>query len=128
MRLLLDTHTLVWSALDPTSLSATARELIEDGRNEVFVSAVSAMEIATKVRKGTFETARPLARRFAVQMAACGFSSLAITADHGERAGGLELDHRDPWDRLLIAQSQIEDLVLVTCDKDIRRSATATIW
>jgi PIN domain nuclease of toxin-antitoxin system len=128
MRLLLDTHALVWSALDPSQLSQKARDAIENGDHEVFVSAVSAMEIATKVRKGDFETARPLSRGFTNQLTAFGFVALSITADHGELAGNLDIEHRDPWDRLLIAQAQLENLILVTKDKDIARSGVATIW
>jgi PIN domain nuclease of toxin-antitoxin system len=128
MRLLLDTHTLVWSAFEPEQLSPKARDAIEDADNEVFVSAVSAMEIAIKVRKGGFETARPLSRRFASQISTFGFLALAINAEHGELAGNLDIAHRDPWDRLLIAQAKLENLILVTKDIAIASSGAMTLW
>jgi PIN domain nuclease of toxin-antitoxin system len=86
------------------------------------------MEIATKVRLGKFEEARPLAIGFAAQTAADGFTILDITAEHGERAGGLPLAHKDPWDRLLVAQAQIEDLLLVTNDRELVKLGAATFW
>ena len=128
MRLLLDTHALVWAALEPARLSDKARSALEDGGNEVFVSAVTAFEIATKVRKGAFDSARPLSRRFAAQVTQRGFALLSITPDHGELAGNLEIAHRDPWDRLLIAQARVENLLLVTCDTAIGDAGVPTFW
>ncbi len=128
MRLLLDTHTLVWAAFIPQKLSLRARDAVSDGENEVYVSAITAMEIATKVKAGKFEDARPLARQFARQVEEQGFELLSITAEHGERAGNLSLSHRDPWDRLLIAQAQIEDLILVTADRDILATGISSLW
>jgi PIN domain nuclease of toxin-antitoxin system len=128
MRLLLDTHTLVWTAFMPHLLSPTSREAICNGDNEVYVSAITAMEIATKVAKGKFEDARPLAKQFAEQVRRSGFELLSVTAEHGERAGNLVLNHKGPWNRLLIAQAQIEDLVLVTSDKEIKASGISILW
>lgn len=128
MRLLLDTHALVWAALIPGRLSARAAEAIIDGANDVYVSAITAMEIATKVRAGKLDDARPLARQFASQVRDIGFDLLPVTAEHGERAGNLALAHKDPWDRLLIAQAQIEDLLLVTADEQIILSGISILW
>ena len=126
--LLLDTHALIWWTFDQGKLSASAFEAIEDGANDVFVSAVSAMEIATKVRAGRLDIARPLARGFSVQTEQDGFRPLSITIDHAERAGGLAILHKDPWDRLLLAQAQIEGLTLVTDDAELRRLSVPTLW
>jgi PIN domain nuclease of toxin-antitoxin system len=128
MRLLLDTHILVWTAFMPHLLSPTSKEAISNGDNEVYVSSITAMEIATKVANGKFEDARPLAKQFAEQVRRSGFELLSVTAEHGERAGNLVLNHKDPWDRLLIAQAQIEDLVLVTSDKEISASGISILW
>lgn len=86
------------------------------------------MEIATKVRLGKFEDARPLASQFAQQVKAEGFELLDVTADHGEQAGKLVATHKDPWDRLLIAQAQIEKLILVTNDAELGKLDAATLW
>lgn len=128
MRFLLDTHTLVWAAFTPERLSAAARAIIEDGDVSVFVSAISAFEIATKVRLGKFEMARPLATGFSAKIEAQGFMLLSLTAEHAELAGSLLLEHKDPWDRVLLAQSQIENLTLVTNDETIRRFGLSTLW
>ena len=127
MRLLLDTHALVWWMLSPHLLSPRACEAIENGASEVYVSAVSAIEIATKVRLGKFEDARALATRFAQQISAEGFDLLSITADHGERAGNYLSLHGDPWDRLLVAQAEIERLTLVSCDGKLN-GAAQILW
>lgn len=128
MKLLLDTHTLVWWAFDSKRLSITARAAIADSDNDVFASAITAMEIATKVRLGKFEEARPLATRFFEQVQSKGFRVLAVTADHGERAGNLPIDHKDPWDRLLIAQAQIEQLTLVSNEEVFDNFGVVRLW
>ena len=90
---------LVWSTGDETRISWKARALIESFQTEVYVSAASAWEIATKVRIGKLPGAE-------VNLARLGFLELGITVDHGQRAGGLPEPHRDPFDRMLIAQAQ----------------------
>jgi PIN domain nuclease of toxin-antitoxin system len=125
--LLLDTHTLVWWTFSPRRLSRRALEAISEAETAC-VSAISAMEIATKVRLGKFEEARPLATNFTAQVTGDGFTILEITAEHGERAGGLSVAHKDPWDRLLMAQAQVEDLLLVTDDGELAQLSAATFW
>ena len=127
VRLLLDTHTLVWWTFSPHKLSSRARDAIVES-DDVLVSAISAMEIATKVRLGKFEDARPLAIRFGEQVLAEGFDLLDVTADHGERAGNLVMRHKDPWDRLLVAQALAEDLIFVTNDSELTSFGAATLW
>ncbi len=116
MNLLLDTHVLLWWDQDDRRLSASARSLIANPQNDVFVSAASPWEIAIKARKG----------KLAFTGSACrliednGFLPLPITSEHGEAAGQLAWEHSDPFDRLLVVQSLQEQLVLVHADAHIR--------
>lgn len=113
MRLLLDTHTLLWVLAEPERLDATAREALRDGRNEALVSAASIWEIAIKRAAGKLRAPDDL---IAVT-AASGFGSLPITASHAHAAGALPLHHRDPFDRMLVAQARVESLTIVTRDQ-----------
>lgn len=128
MRLLLDTHALLWWAHEPEELSDAARDAIEDGGNEVFVSAVSAMEISTKNRLGKLEYSSPLADRFLPLISEFGFAPLSVSCAHAERAGNLAGEHRDPWDRLLAAQAQMEHMPLVTVDVRLADWNVQIIW
>lgn len=117
MRLLLDTHTLLWWLADDPSLSPAARRLIGRSSNNVLVSAVSAWEIGTKVRLGKLPGAEDLAADFAGWLARERFEPLPISVEHGIRAGLLPGAHKDPFDRMLIAQSQAENLPVVSVDR-----------
>lgn len=113
LKLLLDTHALLWWATLNDSLSAKAEKAIGNEDNEVYVSAASAWEIATKVRIGKLEwpaTAGSV-KEYSLDQ---GFRALPISLEHAERAGALPIAHRDPFDRMLIAQAQIEDMWLVS--------------
>ncbi|HEX8620886.1 MAG TPA: type II toxin-antitoxin system VapC family toxin [Allosphingosinicella sp.] len=126
--LLLDTHAIIFWASDQSKLSRAAFAAIENGENEVYVSPVSAMEIATKVRIGRLEVGRPLASGFRRQMMERGFSELVLTIDHAELAGSFPSPHNDPWDRLLAAQAQIEGMTLVTNDARMGSFGVKTYW
>ena len=115
MRLLLDTHVLLWSLAEPRKLSGQTREALEDAANEVFVSAVSGWEIAVKRTLGKLEAPDDLEAGIVRQ----GFLPLNVTFAHAEHAGALPPHHGDPFDRMLVAQAQIEGLVLVTSDARI---------
>ena len=115
MRLLLDTHALLWTLGEPAKLRNEAREAIEDEGNDVFVSAVSAWEIAIKRALGKLSAPDDLEPGIVSQ----GFSPLHITFHHAEVAGALPQHHADPFDRMLIAQAQAEGLTLVTRDARI---------
>jgi PIN domain nuclease of toxin-antitoxin system len=128
MRLLLDTHALLWWFTDDDRLSDTARRVIGDEANEVFVSAASAWEIATKERLGKLDGVPDAAARFAELVAADGFVHLPVSYLHALRAGGYELPNRDPFDRMLAAQSELESLVLVTGDPVFEAFGTRTVW
>ncbi len=114
MRALLDTHTLLWWLSDDPALSRPARKIIADIKNTLVVSAASAWEIATKVRLGKLPTAASLAADFAGYVEREGFQMLPISVDHGIRAGLLPGSHKDPFDRMLIAQSQADNLPILS--------------
>jgi len=116
VRLLLDTHTLLWWLDGSTRLSKKARSAIGNPNNEVFVSAASAWEITTKARLGKLPGALAVAADVVGAVASQDFRPLDITILHAQRAGRLVGDHRDPFDRMLIAQAQIEDLAVVSDD------------
>lgn len=113
MRILLDTHILLWWLDDSPSLSAQARELIRDPENTVFVSAVSLWEIWLKQSLGKLR----LPRDFTERLAAEAFESLPLLPSHPRQVSRLPWRHRDPFDRMLVAQAQVEKLVLLTADE-----------
>ena len=128
MRLLLDTHALIgWLAGDD-ALSRRAREAISDEGNPVAVSAASAMEVATKFRIGKLPDAALLAQNFEAIVAGQGFDSLAISVHHAQRAGEMNITHKDPFDRLLIAQAMAEDMMLVSNEVLFDGFAVKRLW
>jgi PIN domain nuclease of toxin-antitoxin system len=128
MRALLDTHTLLWWFTNDDRLSSAARALIGDDSNEVFVSAASAWEIATKHRLGKLDGVPQAADRFAELVDADGFVHLPITHLHSLRAGRFDVPHRDPFDRMLAAQSELEQFALVTRDPAFGQFGVTTHW
>ncbi|MGH9432702.1 MAG: type II toxin-antitoxin system VapC family toxin [Terriglobia bacterium] len=128
MRLLIDTHALLWWLSDDPSLSPTARKAMAVTSNVLLVSAASAWEIATKVRLGRLAGAAELAADFQGFMLREGFTTLDITADHGLRAGLLPGPHRDPFDRMLIAQAQAENLPMVTNEQTFEAYGVRRVW
>ena len=128
MRLLLDTHALIWWLYDDPALSTAARNAIAAGDIEVAVSAASAMEVTTKFRIGKLPLAALLAQDFEAIVAQQGFVELPITVHHARLAGGLQIPHKDPFDRLLIAQSQAEDMVLVSNEELFDGFAVRRLW
>jgi PIN domain nuclease of toxin-antitoxin system len=119
MRLLLDTHAFLWWDSKDASLPATLQAAVASPRNEVFVSAVTVWEIAIKRGLGKLVFAGGLGTAIADH----GFTPLPVTVEQAEWAGSLPQLHRDPFDRLLVAQAQLEGLVLVTVDDQILRYA-----
>ncbi|WP_166349539.1 type II toxin-antitoxin system VapC family toxin [Phytoactinopolyspora limicola] len=128
MRILLDTHVLLWWFTDDDRLSGTARRVIADPANDVFVSAASAWEIATKQRIGKLGAIPQAAERFTELVAADQFEHLPISHLHSLRAGSFDVVHRDPFDRMLAAQSEHEQLDLVTKDPAFAQFGTVTLW
>lgn len=128
MRALLDTHTFLWWNLDDPQLSETAREFIAAGGNEIFFSAASAWEIAIKAGRGRLELPQPPDEYVAHRMRLHRFSSLPIELSHALEVYRLPDIHMDPFDRMLIAQSRLEDLPLLSADPEIARYAVEIIW
>lgn len=128
MRLLLDTHVLLWWLAGDRNLGSRPRAAILEAGNEVYVSAASAWEVSAKVRIGRLPGAEFLANEFRDHLIRQGFLSLDITVDHGQRAGSLGGPHRDPFDRMLIAQSLAENLVLVSNEEIFDRYGVVRLW
>lgn len=114
-RILLDTHVLLWWLTDDPNLGEKSRALIADGRNQVYVSAASHWEISIKRSLGKLEAPHDMDSIVEDQ----GFAKLAISAFHGDQAGLLPEHHKDPFDRMLVAQAQAEGLLLMTSDSKI---------
>ena len=128
MRLLLDTHALIWWFGDHKFLGVRAASAIADEANSVAVSAVSAMEIALKHRIGKLPHVDALVRGFEAYIAEQGFTELPISVRHARLAGALAIPHKDPFDRLLIAQTQAEDMVLVSNETLFDSFAVQRLW
>lgn len=116
MRLLLDTHVLLWALAEPSRLSAVAASLIRNPTCSLLVSAASAWEIATKQRLGKLSGAEPIVSAYPAHLATLRAEDLPIRAAHALRAGSFTVEHRDPFDRLLAAQAILEGVPLLTGD------------
>jgi len=128
VNVLLDTHALLWWLFADRRLSSRAKAVLRDSQNQVSVSSASAWEIATKYRLGRLDSARPLVDDFSALMRKAGFSELPMTSAHAIRAGNWDVEHRDPFDRMLAAQSSLEDLRLVTRDPVFADFGLEPIW
>jgi PIN domain nuclease of toxin-antitoxin system len=128
LRVLLDTHALLWCAAGDLRLSVKARSVLASPDSEVFVSAASAWEIATKVRIGRLPGAEIFAAEFPQRLERMGFKKLAVTVEHGQQAGLLPGAHRDPFDRMLIAQAQAENLATVSNEQLFDAWHVRRIW
>lgn len=126
MNLLLDSHAVIWFLLTSRRLSATARRAIENPRNIVFVSAVAGYEIGLKAARGEID--ERIAIELASAVAAARFAELPITLAHASRAAELGGLHKDPWDRLLLAQTKTEGLVLVSIDPFFDEYGVRRLW
>lgn len=122
-RFLIDTHVLLWWASDPHVLTDEARIVIAGGRNQLLFSHASFWEIAIKISNGKLRLPEPTTEL--IQRARC--RALPITAEHIDSIVHLPHLHRDPFDRMLIAQAKVEDLVLVTRDEDILKYDIPTL-
>lgn len=128
MRLLLDTHALLWWLAGDPQLSKAARDAIADETNDILVSAASAWEVTTKHRLGKLPGAGPLAVDFAREVRLQGFQPLPITLEHGQVTGALVGAHRDPFDRMLVAQAREEKLALVSNESLFDGFGIARVW
>ncbi|MGD9966283.1 MAG: type II toxin-antitoxin system VapC family toxin [Hyphomonadaceae bacterium] len=127
MRLLLDTHTLIWW-LENRALSSTAKKAICNPGNEVWVSVASACEISFKVMLGKLPSCASLIPKFSETLFNEGFRHLECTIRHGIEAGRLPLMHRDPWDRMLAAQAIVEDMPIVSNDEKLSTLGARRVW
>jgi PIN domain nuclease of toxin-antitoxin system len=123
VKLLLDTHAFLWTALLAKRLSPVAVDAIEDSENEVFVSAASAWEIEIKRAKGKLQ----IPDKIEEALLELRFLALSVGLDHVLAVEGLPRHHRDPFDRILIAQAQLEGMTLVTSDRRIREYPVAVL-
>ena len=128
MRLLFDTHALIWWQTGSERLPRKARQALEDRDNEVFFSAANAFEIAVKWRLGKLSVADALIHAFRATLFEQGFQELVITSEHALAAGRLAMVHGDPFDRLLIAQALSEQLTLVSNAELFDRAAVSRLW
>ena len=128
MRVLLDTHALLWWWDDSPKLSERARSLILDTDNAILVSAASGWEIATKFRLGRPGFGADAFHRHREMLEADGFGILGINLEHGLRAGSYPQDHGDPFDRMIAAQGEIENAVLLSSDRAMQQFPCTTIW
>lgn len=128
VKLLLDTHALLWWLEDNPLLAKSAHAAIDAAAGDVWVSAASAWEIATKDRLGKLPLAPHLRRDFIGYVDRTGFGKLTVTFEHALRAGALPAAHRDPFDRLIAAQAEIEGMTIVTLDTALRAFDVPTLW
>ncbi len=117
MRLLLDTHTLIWFITDDAQLNSHALQLIKDADNEIFVSVASLWEMAIKFSTGKLNIGQPFEVLFPFQLQHNNFELLPISIEHLRVVSTLPFHHRDPFDRLIIAQSQVEEMPVVNVDE-----------
>ncbi len=128
MRLLLDTHAFLWWCADDPRLSRRAVQAVSDGSSEVLLSAVSGWEVAIKARLGKLPLGDAPATFMARMLERHAFGVLPVTMRHALGDYALPAHHSDPFDRLLVAQAQLEGLTLVTDDAFIRRYEVETLW
>jgi PIN domain nuclease of toxin-antitoxin system len=128
VRVLLDTHTLIWAKISPASLSRQVAEIMADPLNDIFVSAATAWEIATKVRLGKLPGADSLERDFLKTIEDSGYTLLPIDAESALRAGRLIADHGDPFDRMIAAQALAMDIPVLSTDTKLDLFGVRRLW
>jgi PIN domain nuclease of toxin-antitoxin system len=128
MKVLLDTHTLIWALTTPKKLSRRVATIIEDEGNVIFVSAASAWEVATKVRLGKLPEAEVIEGRFLDLIEEAGYFLVAIEPATALRAGRLPAAHGDPFDRMIAAQALDDDMPVLSGDKKMDDFGVRRIW
>lgn len=126
MKLLLDTHAVYWFLTGHERLSARARKAIADPGNDAFASAASAYELSLKARRGRLDAV--VVEEFGAMLRAARLAVLPVTIEHALEAGRLPEPHRDPWDRILMAQARIEAASVVTIDGVFAGYGVPTLW
>jgi PIN domain nuclease of toxin-antitoxin system len=128
VRLLLDTHTLLWFLANDVRLSGTAKTVIEDAANERWLSPISLLEIAIKVRLGKLPLPAPFGVMFPADLLASDIHLLPIETDHIEPLTTLPPHHKDPFDRLIVATALVEGLTLVSADPVLEAYGISRLW
>jgi PIN domain nuclease of toxin-antitoxin system len=128
MKLLLDSHTLIWSADQPAQIASAAMAAMGDPANDLLVSAATIWEIAIKYGSGRLPLSLPYRQWFDQAIADLGLDVLPIALDHAERQAGLPWHHRDPFDRLLAAQCLVEGTPLVSIDVIFDQYGVTRVW
>lgn len=126
--LLLDTATLIWALGTPERLTDAARAALDDDAEELWVSAASAWEITTKHRLGRLDHVRPLIDDWDTQLDRFGLRPLEISHRHALRAGSYDIAHSDPFDRMIAAQADVEEMTLVSSDRAFRLFPVILLW
>jgi PIN domain nuclease of toxin-antitoxin system len=125
---LLDSHALLWWWFDPDRLSGAVRSVLSDAENQVLVSAASVWELSLKHHQGKLPELASAIADLPGLLQADGFEALPISLAHGIRAGGYSQPHRDPFDRMLAAQAELDRLVLLTADPQLSTFPCQTLW
>lgn len=128
MKYLLDTGVWLWSLLEPERISRQGRAVLADLRHEVFLSAVTSWEVAIKSRAGKLKLPEAPGTFVPRRMADQGLRPLPVSHQHALAVFGLPDHHRDPFDRLLIAQANLEDMILITADRMVAKYPVQTLW
>ena len=127
MNFLLDTHAFYWWDQEPGKLSIRVKQIIEDPPNVIFLSVVNILELIIKIGAGKLIISEPISNRVSIQIAN-GFVILPVTMDHVLEVAGLPMHHKDPFDRLLIAQAQLEQLTLLNKDSIFSQYPVQLDW
>lgn len=128
MKVLLDTHAFLWWITDDPQLSARAREIISDGKNELFLSAASGWEIAIKTKLKRLKLPGKVERFIGEQLALNAIESLPVQMSHALHVYAIPDHHRDPFDRLLAAQVKLENLHFLTADRQMSKYGIKVLW
>lgn len=128
MKYLLDTHAFLWFVLDDTRISRKAKSTIKDSKNKIYFSAASAWEMAIKTKLDRMKIKGDLEPFIIEQLSTNNFFPLSITISHSLYTERLPQVHKDPFDRIIIAQSILEDIPLISTDKTIRKYPTTVVW
>lgn len=128
MTFVLDTHALLWFALNDPKLSAAVLPLIDNTANRILVSPVSYWEIAIKVSLGKLQVHRPLQDFFDLCLLTYGFETLPVQPEHTVRLAALPFHHKDPFDRLLIAQALVEQIPIISGDAVLDQYGVQRVW
>ena len=128
MKYLLDTHAFLWFVSEDNRLSSKAQSIIKNSRNDIYFSAVSAWEMSIKIRLGRLSIEEELEPFIIKQLSENNFSTLSITIFHSIYTSKLPEIHKDPFDRMIVAQSQVEDMPLISKDKNINKYKVPVVW